>query len=404
MCARIPAFKLAISYMRAWVHMFFDWLEIEQTFDQPLPLLDGNAYLRLVVEQGEVVQDNGIASPAYSHKGSFCDSVLIRASGNRLFMSGNPSRWGRLENLWGFTTVDQCVHKFNEILREVYGRFDFVPQFTKCTEIFYRDDSFEGGSPMQRIGADGAIIKGLHTTRNFTVGAENEKKYISAVSTLSYRNSIPHLFTNSYGCDWKSKKNNSALIYPCVYAKGNELELHSLPKVTKAFGSESDEVEHLQRVIDYCWSVGLVRYELKFKYRYLQREGLQYWGKSDYSRLETVMSEFTSLDQKLSVSNMKFENIAQQLFSAGVVDSTKAANITAMYAIQWADGHEFDLDKRQIQTHRARLRKIGIDIGRPCNISQFSPVKMVSCTEIHRQECLPPSWYQMPKLQLRVVA
>ena len=62
--------------------MFFDWLEIEQTFDQPLPLLDGNAYLRLVVEQGEVVQDNGIASPAYSHKGSFCDSVLIRASGN----------------------------------------------------------------------------------------------------------------------------------------------------------------------------------------------------------------------------------------------------------------------------------------------------------------------------------
>ncbi|WP_202881142.1 phage/plasmid replication domain-containing protein [Aeromonas salmonicida] len=36
--------------------------------------------------------------------------------------------------------------------------------------------------------------------------------------------------------------------------------------------------------------------------------------------------------------------------------------------------------------HRARLRKIGIDIGRPCNISQFSPVKMVSCTEIHRQE------------------
>ncbi|WCH37649.1 hypothetical protein ONZ60_10425 [Aeromonas salmonicida] len=49
--------------------MFFDWLEIEQTFDQLLPLLDGNAYIRVVVEQGEVVQDNGVASPAYSHKG-----------------------------------------------------------------------------------------------------------------------------------------------------------------------------------------------------------------------------------------------------------------------------------------------------------------------------------------------
>ncbi|PMU03431.1 hypothetical protein CJI17_19885 [Aeromonas salmonicida] len=68
--------------------MFFDWLEIEQTFDQLLPLLDGNAYIRIVVEQGEVVQDNGVASPAYSHKGSFCDSVLIRSMGHRLYMSG----------------------------------------------------------------------------------------------------------------------------------------------------------------------------------------------------------------------------------------------------------------------------------------------------------------------------
>lgn len=399
MRASIPACKLAISCMRAWVHMFFDWLEIEQTFDQPLPLLDGNAYIRIVVEQGEVVQDNGVASPAYSHKGSFCDSVLIRSMGHRLYMSGNASRWGRLENLWGFKTVDQCVYMFNEILREVYGAFDFVPQFTKCTRFFYED-----GSAMKVIGADGAIIKGLHTTENFTVGSDNEKKYISAVSTLPYRNSIPHLFTNGFGCDWKSKQNNSALIYPCVYAKGNELELHSLPKITKKFGPESDEVEHLQRVIDFCWAVGLVRYELKFKYRYLQREGLQFWGKSDYSRLETVMSEFTSLDKKLSVSNMKFETISEQLYYAGVVDSTRAANTTAMYAIQWFHGHQFDLDKKQVQTHRARLRKIGIDIARPCNISQFSPVKMVSCTEIHRQECLPPSWYQMPKLQLRVVA
>ncbi|QOI94929.1 phage/plasmid replication domain-containing protein [Aeromonas salmonicida] len=292
----------------------------------------------------------------------------------------------------GFQLVPFKLHRFRK-------QRHFVPQFTKCTRIFYED-----GSAMKVIGADGAIIKGLHTTENFMVGAENEKKYISAVSTISYRNSVPHLFTNGYGCDWKSKKNNSALIYPCVYAKGNELELHSLSKVTKVFGPESDQVEHLQRVIDFCWAVGLVRYELKFKYRYLQREGLQYWGKSDYSRLETVMSEFTSLDKKLSVSNMKFETIAQQLYSAGVVDSTRAANTTALYALEWFHGEHFDLSKSQTKIHRARLRKIGIDIGRPCNISQFSPVKMVSCTEIHRQECLPPSWYQMPKLQLRIVA
>ena len=379
--------------------MFFDWLGIEQTFDKPLPLLDGNAYIRIVVEQGEVVQDNGVASPAYSHKGSHCDSVLIRSSGHRLVMSGNASRWGRLENLFGFGRVDQCVYKFNEILREVNGQFDFVPQFTKCTKVFYED-----GSAMKHIGADGAIIKELHITKNFTVGSENEKPYIAGISTLPYRNSIPNLYTNGFACDWKSKKGNSSLVYPTVYCKANELELHSLPKVIKQFGSESKEAEHLQQVIDYCWAVGLVRYELKLRSRYLQRQGMQYWGLSDYSPLESLMEEFTSLDKKLSVTAMNFETISQQLFSAGVVDSTRAANTTALYALGWMHGETFDFSKSQTKTHRARLRKIGIDIARPCNISKFSPVKMVSAIEVVRQECLPPVWYQMPKLQLRVVA
>ncbi|PJG58833.1 hypothetical protein CUC53_10420 [Aeromonas cavernicola] len=378
--------------------MFFDWLGIEQTFDTPLPVLDGNAYIRVVVEQGEITEGGSLASPAFSHRGSFCDSVLIRASGHCLVMSGNPSRWGRVENLWGLRSIDLCVEKFNEILREIYADFDFIPQFTKCTRVFYED-----GSAMKHIGADGAIIKELHVTKNFTVGAGNERKYLSAISRLPYRNSVPNLFTNGFGVDWKSKKGNASLIYPCIYAKANELELHSLDKIIKTFGPESDEVEHLKRVIDLCWAVGLVRYELKLKYRYLQRNGLTYWGMSDFAKLHLLMDEFTDLDKTLSVSNMTFETISQQLYSSGIVDSTRAANTTAMYAYQWMHGQEFDLNKSQTKTHRARLRKIGIDIARPCNVSQFSPIKMVSCTEIHRQEIMPPSWYQLPSTGLRLV-
>lgn len=378
--------------------MFFDWLEIEQEFDYQLPLLDGNAYARLVVEDGAVVEEGGISSPAFSHKGSFCDSVRIKVNGSRLFMGGNPSRWGRVENLFGLRTIDQCVAVYNGILRDVFEGYDRIPQFTKCTKVFYAD-----GTAMEHIGADGAIIKGFHATENVMVGAGNEKAYIAGISTLSYRNSIPHLFTNGYACDWASKKGNSPLIYPSVYCKGNELELHSLDKITRAFGPESDEVEHLKEVIDYCWAVGLVRFELKFKSRYIQRNGLQYWGLSNYSSIEPLLNEFVNIDKKLSVTAMDFETISECLLSSGVVESTKAANTTAMYALQWMHGQEFDPAKRQIKEHRARLRKIGIDIARPCNISKFSPIFVKAMTEVRSQICQPPSWYRLPSA-LRVVA
>ncbi|MFQ1018192.1 phage/plasmid replication protein [Gilliamella sp. BG7] len=60
---------------------------------------------------------------------------------------------------------------------------------------------------------------------------------------------------------------------------------------------------------------------------------------------------------------MDFETVAEQLIRCGVVDTTRSANTTAMYALQWMHGQTFDFRKSQVQIHRARLRKIGIDIA-----------------------------------------
>lgn len=379
--------------------MFFDWLTIEQDFGFQLPLLDGAAYARLVIEEGEIVETGSLCSPAFSHKGSFCDSVLIKVNGSSVRMSGNPSRWGRLENLWGYRTIDLMVAVYNGILRDIYGNCDKIPQFTKCTKLFYAQ-----GSACEVIGTDGAIVRELHVTENITVGAGNERDYISGLSTLRYRHSEPRLHTNGNSVDWLSKQGNAALIYPTVYNKAHEMELHSLGKIARNFGDDSDEVQHIQNVIDYCRAVGLVRFELKLKNRYLQRNDLQYWGLSDYSPLESLIAEFTNIDQKLSVTAMDFETISQRLINSGVVDTTRAANTTAMYALQWMHGQNFDFSKTQIQTHRARLRKIGIDIATKCNISKFSPIFVTARREVKSNIATPPSWYAMPQFQLRAVA
>lgn len=374
--------------------MFFDWLKIEQDFGYQLPLIGDFGYVGIHIDTGE--QQEGIRTPAYKHEGSFCDSVLIKINGSILTMSGNPSRWGRVENLFGLPTVESCVECFNRILISLD-----LPKFTKCTQVFYGQS--EDGTKVKKF-SDGAIIKELHITENRAVGRGNVEHYISGLSTLNYRNSIARLHTNGETVDWLSKQGNANLIYPSVYNKAYELELHSLVKIKNKFGEQSQEYKKLLKVIDFCKEQGVARFEQKLKSRYLQKENLNFYGLSDYSKLKKLNDEFINIDEKLKVTAMDFETISETLLNAGIVDTVRSANTTAMYALQWSHGQVFDLSKRQIKEHRSRLRKIGIDIARKCDLSKFSPVKVVSTREIQVSNLIVPDWYKLPNYHLKLVA
>ena len=95
---------------------------------------------------------------------------------------------------------------------------------------------------------------------------------------------------------------------------------------------------------------------------------------------------------------MDFETISEQLIRCGVVETTRSANTTAMYAIQWAHGQTFDFNKRHIQQHRARLRKIGIDIAQRCNLAKFSPISVREIRQVTVSDCPIPDWYKMPQI------
>ncbi|HCL8638247.1 TPA: Replication-associated protein G2P, partial [Escherichia coli] len=175
--------------------MFFDWLTIEQDFGYQLPILGEVAYQRIQLETGEA---GSLNQPVFQHKGSFCDQVSISIKGSILKMSGNPSRWNRLDNLFGHTSVDACVQVYNRILNDLG-----LPEFTKCTKLWQRQ-----ASETEKAGTvtDGACIREIHITSNRTVGADNVDDYISGLSTLRYRNSEPRLHSNGKSVDWLSKK------------------------------------------------------------------------------------------------------------------------------------------------------------------------------------------------------
>lgn len=59
-----------------------------------------------------------------------------------------------------------------------------------------------------------------------------------------------------------------------------------------------------------------------------------------------------------------FLQLKSDLQSSGVTSSA-ALNSTIGYAALWTSGDTFDLEKSSIKVVRARLRKVGVDIGKP---------------------------------------
>lgn len=374
---------------------FIDWLTVHQDYDKPLPFLGDRACVWFDAVTNEYLH---VTSPSHKHEGSYSTSIQIRISGNRITISGNPSRIDRAENLFGFKTLEECIAVYNRILLS-YG----LPPFTKCTRVWH-------GSPDKHgkfmTFTDGAVIQEIHITSNKSVGKGLEDDYIKGISTLSFRNSIPRLHTNGKTADWLTKTGKGGrLVYPSVYNKAFELALHALPKTLRKYGADSPEYAYLQQVIAYCLEHGVVRFELKIKSEFLSRENLRFYGLFDNSAFEPLINDFCALDGKLQVEAMNLETIGSRLIREGVVNDVRAANTTSIYAINWMHGHVYDLSKKSIQTHRSRLRKIGIDIARPCDQTKFSLINVVSTQTIFTRTLDVPAWYQMPaaNTQLQLV-
>lgn len=377
------------------MEFFYDKLKIEQTFDEKLPIMSDLYFQAIDGPSGEVL---GINQTPTKHEGSHSTILTIKIKDNRILMDGNPSRYSRLENLFGLKTLDECVALYNSILTE-----RGLPNFTKCTCIHQYQ-----GKDGEKAGtfSDGAVIKEVHVTQNRSVGKGNEDQYIKALATQKWRYMEPRLHNNGKTVDWLTKnESRSSRIYPSVYNKSFEMTLpdRALAKAKKTHGIDSKEYNYVKDVINYCQQQGVVRFELKLNGRVLKEMGARYWGLFQDEIFEPLMNQFLSIDSKLQVTAMTLENIAETLIREGVCTGTYSANVTAMYAIQWASGKEFNLEKSAVQEKRARLRKIGIDIGLPCDHSKFSPIRIREVREVEVKDLQPPSFYRKP-MHLRLVA
>ena len=128
--------------------MFIDWLTIHQDFDKPIRLIGDRASIVIDTVTGEHLS---MTQPTYKYEGSHSTSIRVIISGNRITVKGNPSRINRLDNLFGFTSISQCVAVYNKILLSLD-----LPVFTKCTKIFLRQNV--DGKGRAQTFSDGATL------------------------------------------------------------------------------------------------------------------------------------------------------------------------------------------------------------------------------------------------------
>lgn len=377
--------------------MFIDWLTISQEHDHDLPIVCDVFTLTIDANTNEVLSTR---QPSFKHEASFSTSVTIHVQGRKIRVEGNPSRVGRLDNLFGFTSIEQCVSVYNALLHE-YG----LPAFTRCTRLDIRQGE-SGAKSGDRI-ADGAKIERIDLTTNVSLGEGNVLAYLRGVSSQRIGHSIGFLYPNGRTVAWTPQGNGKGgrLQYRKAYDKACEMDKNCLPKIKRIFGEESQEYKYVQRVKNYCVQEGVVRMEQELKREYLQREALCYWGLFDERRLAELHSEFLKIDEKLKVTAMDIVSIAEQLVAEGVCDTLRSARTTASYALEWMSGtSNIDFSKSQVKGHAAKLNRIGINIRNACDTSRFAPVFVRQCREVTKSTLAVPTWYQRPNHLQQVAA
>lgn len=374
--------------------MFFDWIKAFQEYPFDLPPAPGGVIIvRYDAEAGDEI---GRSAPAFFAEGSYCTSFRIHVCGRKITVDGNPSRINRLDNVFGIASLSDCFKVINSVLIELG-----YPVMTKCTKIQRMQD----GSSL----ADGAVLQRLDLTSNFYVGQGNERAFLRGISSQPFRNSIGYLYPDGNTVVWTPKGGEKAgrLVYPGNYAKAAELDAHLLPKIKRTFGDDSDEYAYVKQLRDWCASVGMVRSEIKLKSEYMKRECLCYWGLFDDEKLAEIHAEFLRVGEKMKLDAYDTVSITQHLIDEGICKSVQAAGRTAGYAYEWMHGATFDLNKSSVQQHRARLRRIGIDIKHPYDTTRCGVVFIKNVREVERTYQQPiPSFYRHAVVpsHLRLVA
>lgn len=356
--------------------IFCDWLTIRQTHLNPVPVLNSghvvsfeqDAYSKVFLPDRETGEGYWVSMfdatkaqytthKRIEHEGSYETGVQIRSDGYTVEFSGNVSRFGRTDNLFGLT-VPECIDKANEIIQSL-GLPPFSELDDQCPMAHH--DSYNTPSTSARITR-------VDLTQNLFAGnKENALRYIHAMSgQASLARGKGNNLAKGYGngCTWNE---GSKRWYAKLYYKADELGKYV-----------SEEVKNL------CESQGVVRYEVSLKARELADLGVNRilpWCrmKGEKTMAEVIYGRFTEVLQRNQVSTLDLSDIPGKL------------GLLASDYLNGGNPYGKAVSQRTAQRWRKQLLQYGVDIAVPLNVTRLSARVNV----IELQPLTVPDWYSL---------
>ncbi|GBG13179.1 acriflavin resistance protein [Novimethylophilus kurashikiensis] len=327
--------------------VFCDWITIYE--DHPeggLPIINDGA-VWAVDSDGQV---EWRTEKKFTHVGSYDTKIRIMCNGYRVSVDGNIGRFGRADNVFGYSVRD-CVLKLNSLLA-TFG----LPPFTFGLGLFNPN---EGG-----IVTTGAIITRVDLTKNYVTGSPRQAARI--VSYFAGQDAGRRATVMQYGDSGVSWNEGSKYWYSKLYVKGESLGDHADPQLA-----------------EWVTAQGVIRHEISLKSRYLAQNNLRQildWYHNEgtesmenivYGRFAEVLERGTAVEHPLEQMPRKL----RQLFN------------------DWRTGtdlwHDDSVSDRTRRTWRKQLLPYGIDIKQPSNA-----VRLATRVEVIKMQALEaPAWY-----------
>lgn len=328
---------------------FVDWLSVSQVHTEGgLPLVDSGCVMG-VDDSGELEWKT---SKAVKHEGSFETSLNVRCDGHRVTFSGNVSRFGRADNLFGFDFWE-CMRRVNEVLQH------------------YNLPPFSAGKKIERVSRGevryewtGARVSRIDLTANYETGSVDNAhalmQYLGSQHAGRHEGRVlGQGETVAFGAGSRRQ-------YWKAYIKHLELTRHG--------GGD-------QRVIEHCASRGVVRFEGTVRSNALTDLGCAFLG--DYesgwamAQLIQLFEQQTQVLHRAERSTDDLDELPRHL-RATARDYMAGMDCAAR------------MSRASFYRHRAELLPYGIDIA-VRNVRPFQP--RVRVIELRPAEI--PSWYQL---------
>ena len=359
-----PATKLQM-------HGFCDWISIYQSHGGNLPRFADGAVIR-VDKHGEVITNT---LKSFKVEGSHESAIFIRCDGDTVRFDGNVSKFGRPDNVFGYSFI-QCVDQINNILADLG-----LPPFTEGDRFI---TNFQGEP---RSVWTGARVTRVDITQNFATGSkENAYHFMRFLSGQQAGRIKTQTIGDGETVDFGRGSRN---MYFKVYSKGPELRRRiSTAKplrdidIDQSIRKHPPSNDYLLKLADWCDHVGLVRAELTVKSTKLHRLGCNYLGGYDMKLIESEFKKSCEVFNRASAEVDEISDLPKQLL--------------ATYRMwQAGDAVSEKLSRATFYRHRKELLPYGCDIAIKSNVVPLKTKTRV----IRLGPVSPPDWYELPEIK-----